>query len=145
MLAKTTKQNKTKTYMTHSRSWDVEIMTTIGWKCHIRAAPSCDIFNLWSSYFHVPHTTVRHLLTVHRGMKLKNLDRELLWTSHVDINSCDIIFTEHRPHTSQKLSCEQKWPLTSEKRQTILIIYSFFITKSHINVTLSQLNDNNAH
>jgi len=29
-LAKTTKQNKTKTYMTHSRSWDVEIMTTIG-------------------------------------------------------------------------------------------------------------------
>ena len=26
--------------------------------------PSCDMFNLGSSYFHVPLTTVRHLLTV---------------------------------------------------------------------------------
>ena len=42
----------------------MEIMTTRGWRCHTRAAPSCDIFNLRSSYFHVPLTTVRHLLTV---------------------------------------------------------------------------------
>ena len=42
----------------------MEIMTTGGWKCHTRAAPSCDIFNLGSSYFHVPLTTVRHVLTV---------------------------------------------------------------------------------
>ena len=39
--------------MTHSRSWDVEI------------APSCDIFNLGSSYFHVLLAAVRHLLNVH--------------------------------------------------------------------------------
>ena len=32
--------------------------------CHTRAAPSCDIFNLGSSYFHVPLTTVRHPLNV---------------------------------------------------------------------------------
>jgi len=51
-------------HMTHSRLWDMEIMTTLGWKCHTRAAPSCDIFNLSSSYFHVPLTTMRHLLTV---------------------------------------------------------------------------------
>ena len=36
----------------------------VGWKCHSRAAPSCDIFNLGSSYFHVPLTTVRRLLNV---------------------------------------------------------------------------------
>ena len=29
-----------------------------------QAAPSCDIFNVGSSYFHVPLTTVRHLLNV---------------------------------------------------------------------------------
>ena len=33
-------------------------VTTRGWKCHTWAAPSCDIFNLWSSYFHVPRMTV---------------------------------------------------------------------------------------
>ena len=38
-------------------------MTTLGWTCHTRAAPSCDMFNLGSSYFHVALTTVRHLLT----------------------------------------------------------------------------------
>jgi len=32
--------------------------------CHTRAAPSCDMFNLGSSYFHVALTTVRHLLNV---------------------------------------------------------------------------------
>ena len=37
-------------------------MTTLGWTCHTRAAPSCDMFNLGSSYFHVALTTVRHLL-----------------------------------------------------------------------------------
>ena len=31
---------------------------------HTRAAPSCAMFNLGSSYFHVPLTTVRHLLNV---------------------------------------------------------------------------------
>jgi len=51
--------------MTHGRSWDIEIMTTLGLKCHTRAAPSCDIFNLGSSYFHVPLIAVRHLLNVH--------------------------------------------------------------------------------
>jgi len=42
-------------HMTHSRSWDMG------------CAPSCDIFNRaggGSSYFHVPLTTVRHLLNV---------------------------------------------------------------------------------
>ena len=39
-------------------------MTTLGWTCHTRAAPSSDMFNLGSSYFHVALTTVRHLLTV---------------------------------------------------------------------------------
>jgi len=39
-------------------------MTTLGWTCHTRAAPSCDMFNLGSSYFHVALTTVRHLLNV---------------------------------------------------------------------------------
>ena len=39
-------------------------MTSLGWRCHTRAAPSCDMFNLGSSYFRVPHTTVRHLLNV---------------------------------------------------------------------------------
>jgi len=32
--------------------------------CLKRYAPSCDMFNLGSSYFHVALTTVRHLLTV---------------------------------------------------------------------------------
>jgi len=32
-----------------------------------RAAPSCDMFNLGSSYFHVALTTVRHLLNVMHG------------------------------------------------------------------------------
>jgi len=41
-------------------------MTTLGWTCHTRAAPSSDMFNLGSSYFHVALTTVRHLLTVGR-------------------------------------------------------------------------------
>jgi len=36
-------------HMTQSRSWDVEAL-------------SCDMFNLGSSYFHVPLTTVRRLL-----------------------------------------------------------------------------------
>ena len=36
--------------------------TTLGSTCHTRAAPSCDMFNLGSSYFHVSLTTVRHLL-----------------------------------------------------------------------------------
>ena len=44
-------------------------MTTLGWTCHTRAAPSCDMFNLGSSYFHVALTTVRHLLTVHGGIQ----------------------------------------------------------------------------
>jgi len=35
-----------------------------------RSAPLCDIFNLGSSYFHVPLTTVRHLLIV------STIDRE---------------------------------------------------------------------
>ena len=39
--------------------------TTLGWTCHTRAAPSCDMFNLGSSYFHVPLTTVHHLLNVY--------------------------------------------------------------------------------
>jgi len=43
----------------------MEIMTTRGGKCHTRAAPSCDIFNLGSSYFHVLLTTMRHLLIVY--------------------------------------------------------------------------------
>ena len=38
--------------------------TTLGWRCHTRAQPECDMFNLGSSYFHVPLTTVRHLLNV---------------------------------------------------------------------------------
>ena len=64
------------------------IMTTRGWKCHTRAAPWCDIFNLASSYFHVPLTTVRHLLTVHTAAMCCNdvidvlagpLKRHLAW------------------------------------------------------------------
>jgi len=47
--------------MTHSRSWDMEIMTTLGWKCHTRAQPECDIFNLGLSYLNVALTTVHHL------------------------------------------------------------------------------------
>ena len=39
-------------------------MRTLGSTCHTRAAPSCDMFNLGSSYFHVALTTVRHLLNV---------------------------------------------------------------------------------
>ena len=41
-------------------------MTTLGWTCHTRAAPLCDMFKLESSYFHVPLTTVRHLLNVRK-------------------------------------------------------------------------------
>ena len=51
-------------HMTYGRSWDMEILTTLGWKCHTLAAPSCDILNLGSSYFHVQLTTVRHPLIV---------------------------------------------------------------------------------
>jgi len=40
---------QTTKHMTHGSSCDV---------------PSCDMFNLGSSYFHVALTTVRHLLTV---------------------------------------------------------------------------------
>ena len=40
--------------------------TSLSWRCHTRAAPSCDMFNRGSSYFHVPLTTVCHLLTVAR-------------------------------------------------------------------------------
>ena len=51
--------------MTHSRSWDMEIgrpsvedVTLV-----LRPRVTC-MFNLESSYFHVPLTTVRHLLNV---------------------------------------------------------------------------------
>ena len=36
--------------------------TTLGRRCQTRAAPSCDMFNLGSSYLHVLLTTLRHLL-----------------------------------------------------------------------------------
>ena len=36
-------------------SWDMEIgLNSLGWTCHTQAEPSCDMFNLGSSYFHVP-------------------------------------------------------------------------------------------
>ena len=38
--------------------------TSLGWRCLTRAAPTCDMFNLWSSYFHILLTAVRHLLNV---------------------------------------------------------------------------------
>ena len=50
-------------------------MTTLGWTCHTRAAPSSDMFNLGSSYFHVALTTVRHLLTVSWEIKKAVTDR----------------------------------------------------------------------
>jgi len=52
-----------KTYDTHSFVGQGN-MTTLGWKCHTRPAPLCDILASGSSYFHVPLTTVRHLLNV---------------------------------------------------------------------------------
>ena len=42
-----------------SWSYDKTYDTQLSWD-----APSCDIFNLGLSYFHVPLTTVRHLLNV---------------------------------------------------------------------------------
>ena len=44
-------------------SWSMVIRQNI-WHTVVRAAPSCDILNLGSSYFHVPLTAVRHLLNV---------------------------------------------------------------------------------
>jgi len=53
--------------MTNGSEWDMEIwqpevenVRSQGWKCH---TPSCDLFNLGSSYFHVPQTTVCHVLS----------------------------------------------------------------------------------
>ena len=46
---------------------------TLGWKCHTWAAPLCDIFNLWSSYFHVPLTTLHHLLNDVYAVNLNGL------------------------------------------------------------------------
>ena len=43
------------------RHWS---MMTLGWKCHTRAVPSFDIFDLGFIVFQCPLTTVRHLYIV---------------------------------------------------------------------------------
>jgi len=45
----------------------------------------------------------------HGEIKLKDLNGELFWTSHVDVNGSNIIFTvhPHRRHTSQKPRCKK--------------------------------------
>jgi len=51
-------------YTSHSRSWDMEIMTTLGWNVTLGLRPRVTFSTSGSSYFHVPLTTVRHLLNV---------------------------------------------------------------------------------
>jgi len=50
--------------MTHGSSWDMEIGIPSVEDVTLGLRPSCDMFNLGSSYFHVPLTTVRHLYNV---------------------------------------------------------------------------------
>jgi len=70
-------------HMTHSNLWDMEIgLPSVEDVTRGRAAPSCDMFNLGSSYFHVPLTTVRHLLnvtltTVHQMYNVATLPCEI--------------------------------------------------------------------
>ena len=54
-------ENVARQHMTHSRSRNMEID-----RPSVEDAPSCDMFNVGSSYFHVALTTVRHLLNVAR-------------------------------------------------------------------------------
>jgi len=71
-----------------------ENMTTRGWKCHTRAQPKCDIFNVWSSYIHVPLTTVRHLLNV-----LWPLYRSTCVSQHLQLRSGRFVGTKfYCPH-----------------------------------------------
>ena len=49
---------------------------THGSSCDM-AAPSCDMFNLGSSYFHVARTTVRHLLIVVRLSVASNNNKQV--------------------------------------------------------------------
>jgi len=51
-------------YTSHSRSWDMEIMTTLGWNVTLGLRPHVTFSTSGSSYFYVPLTTVRHLLNV---------------------------------------------------------------------------------
>ena len=51
------------------------------------AAPSCDMFNLGSSYFHVPLTTVRHLLNV---VYFAQTIQEKCKQKHVKQHNCNI-------------------------------------------------------
>ena len=84
-------------------------MTTLGWTCHTRAAPSCDMFSLGSSYFHVALTTVRHLLTADNSKRASRTlsPHALVW--HVQPRV--VIFpcrTHYRPS-----SVIVVWPTTS--------------------------------
>ena len=57
--------------MTHGSSWDMEIGRPSVEHVTLGLRSSCDMFNLGSSYFHVPLTTVRHLLNVSVNVEFK--------------------------------------------------------------------------
>jgi len=74
--------------MTHSRSWDMEIMTTLGWKCHTRAAPSCDIFNPRAVIFPCP--------THYLALSVKCMCRVQVWRP--SLRCCNVVWsTCHLP------------------------------------------------
>ena len=52
-------------HMTHSHSWDMEIGRPSVENITLGLRPRVTFSNSGSSYFNVPLTTVRHLLTVH--------------------------------------------------------------------------------
>ena len=74
--------------------------------CHTEAAPSCDIFKLGSSYFHVPLTTVRHLLNItllawverhhHHHGRVYNYKDILIGSAH----GCDQQTHRHADHAT---------------------------------------------
>ena len=74
-------------------------MTTLGWTCHTRAAPSCDMFNLGSSYFHVALTTVRHLLNILEFQKKSSLVQK--------IQQNDIIYNNNACTVSRRAESEK--------------------------------------
>ena len=78
-------------------------MTTLGWTCRTRAAPSCDMFNLGSSYFHVALTTVRHLLNDDPRLNMSHSGCALVW--HVQPRV--VIFPCHTHYRPSCVKCHR--------------------------------------
>jgi len=92
-------------------------MTTLGWTCPTRAAPSCDMFNLGSSYFHVALTTVRHLLNAQSHVTAFRPISEAARSWSDDKNNLQI-----SPHNLSDVAIVP-WEIQKVTISTLLFIY----------------------